>query len=707
MRVRRGVATIILGLVIAAIGFAVTSSQELRRPNDIVWQVVASGSALKSVYVTAHGRRGWAVGDNGLIVATEDGGGHWTRQTSSTESNLLGVAFAADGRRGWAVGQNGSIVATEDGGGRWTPQTTSIDNDLSGVAFAADGRRGWAIGDNGSIVATEDGGGHWTRQTSSTENNLSAVAFAADGRHGWAVGQNGSILATEDGGEYWTPQTSSTENDLLGVAFAADGRRGWAVGENGSILATEDGGGQWTRQTSSTDNDLLGVAFAADGRRGWVVGNKGSIVATEDGGGHWARQTSSTENTLRGVAFAADGRRGWAVGENGSIVATEDGGGHWTRQTISTNNDLLGVAFAADGRHGWAVGQMGSILLPLERTDLDKPSIKLVQSALNGKIEIIFILHSDPWLPVWASRIEARTEKRGWSPVGLAAAEPVTGGNLRWRLSWKPADQDFRPGDTIQLRVLIYTGAIDPIPEILGSLVFDPWWERLWRDHQTAIIAGGVPFGLFVVYASAFLLVLLFAPARLAGVGSAPLDGIPAPTGNLAFAWGLVRKLWETVLLLWLCRNRRVRRAWVGEYAGGRSKLGDLGKFARERFVNEPEVLDAWVNARVARVRDALDALELYGQRQIYIPLPVRVGMARVAERPDAAMLRETFTRPRAVVCIVGGGGSGKSTLACAMARWAISDDPTERLAPQRMVPVFIVNDTRSLEAAAVPAMPW
>jgi hypothetical protein len=151
------------------------------------------------------------------------------------------------------------------------------------------------------------------------------------------------------------------------------------------------------------------------------------------------------------------------------------------------------------------------------------------------------------------------------------------------------------------------------------------------------------------------------------------------------------------VLLLWLCRNRRVRRAWVGKYATGQSTLGDLGKFARERFVNEPEILDAWVNGRVTRVRHALDALELYGQRRIYVPLPVRVGTARMVERPDAAMLRQTFTRPRAVVCVVGGGGSGKSTLACALARWAMSDDPSERLAPQRMVPVFIVNDTNDL----------
>jgi hypothetical protein len=407
-----------------------------------------------------------------------------------------------------------------------------------------------------------------------------------------------------------------------------------------------------------------------------------------------------------GVAFAADGRNGWAVGDNGTILATEDGGVHWSPQISSTSNFLLGVAFTADGRHGWAVGENGTILASLERPRLDPSSVKLAQSALSEDIEVSFVLHSDPRLPIWASYIEARTEKRSWSLVGLTTTKAALSGNARWRVSWKPADEDFRSGDTIQHRAVIYAGLTSPITQMLGSVAFDPWWSRLWRDHQTAVLAVGAPFGLFALYASGFLLVLLFAPARLATVGSAPLDGIPVPTGNLAFAWALLRRLWETVLLLWLCRNRRVRRAWVAQYATGRAKFSDLGKFARERFVDEPELLDAWVNARVAQLRDALDALELYQQRQIYVPLPVRAGTTRMVERPDARMLLDTFSRPRrAVVCIVGGGGSGKSTLACAIARWAMSDDPTERLAPQRMVPVFVVNDTTDLTATVAGAL--
>src|SRR5262249_10779820 len=40
------------------------------------------------------------------------------------------------------------------------------------------------------------------------------------------------------------------------------------------------------------------------------------------------------------------------------------------------------------------------------------------------------------------------------------------------------------------------------------------------------------------------------------------------------------------------------------------------------------------------------------------------------------------------------------STLACALARWAFSDDSDERLAPHRMVPVFVVQETTNLVEA-------
>jgi hypothetical protein len=59
--------------------------------------------------------------------------------------------------------------------------------------------------------------------------------------------------------------------------------------------------------------------------------------------------------------------------------------------------------------------------------------------------------------------------------------------------------------------------------------------------------------------------------------------------------------------------------------------------------------------------------------------------------------LRPAFSKERTVISIIGGGGSGKSTMACAIARWAIADDPGERPAPHRMLPVFVTEETTNL----------
>src|SRR6516164_6382536 len=101
----RGVAAVILSVIIAVSGLSVSSSEELERPNHIVWQVMLAGQKLNSVYIAEDGRHGWVVSQTGTILATEDGGSHWTPQ-GLPSSDLWGVAFAADGLHGWVVGSN-------------------------------------------------------------------------------------------------------------------------------------------------------------------------------------------------------------------------------------------------------------------------------------------------------------------------------------------------------------------------------------------------------------------------------------------------------------------------------------------------------------------------------------------------------------------------------------------------------------------------
>ena len=322
---------------------------------NAMWRLDGVTTDIHGVFALPDGRHAWAVGSNGTILATADGGASWGPQTSNTTEDLYSVAFV-DAQRGWAVGRRGMILATADGGASWAPQTSNTTKSLNSVAFV-DQQRGWAVGRRGTILATADGGASWAPQTSHTTEDLYSVAFV-DQQRCWAVGRRGMILATADGGASWAPRTSNTTELLRSVAFV-DAQRGWAVGWNGTILATADGGASWGPQTSHTTERLESVAFV-DQQRGWAVGRNGPILATVDGGASWAPQTSNTTESLFSVGFV-DQQRGWAVGSNGTILATADGGASWAPQTSHTTEYLYSVAFV-DAQRGWAVGANGRIL---------------------------------------------------------------------------------------------------------------------------------------------------------------------------------------------------------------------------------------------------------------------------------------------------------------------------------------------------------
>jgi photosystem II stability/assembly factor-like uncharacterized protein len=297
---------------------------------------------------------GWILGEEGIMLHTEDGGRTWKTQTNSLAGGfrLLGLG-SADLRSacfvsawwGWVVGRLGYILHTEDGGSHWTMQTGDTDKWLESVAFATS-QSGWVVGEGGTILHSEDGGGTWRAQDSSTKDWLNSVAFATP-QSGWAVGGIGTILHTEDAGATWKLQSSGISAELFSVAFVTP-QSGWAVGKGGTILHTGDGGRTWNAQSSGTKSRLYSVAFATL-QSGWAVGDNGTILHTEDGGATWKAQTSGSGQDLWSVAFLSP-QSGWGVGAGGTILHTEDGGSTWTQQTSGTSEALRSIAFAKPNR---------------------------------------------------------------------------------------------------------------------------------------------------------------------------------------------------------------------------------------------------------------------------------------------------------------------------------------------------------------------
>jgi photosystem II stability/assembly factor-like uncharacterized protein len=292
----------------------------------------------------------------------------WVAHDAGTPFTLNAVCFT-DASSGWAVGFNGGIFVTSDGGKIWSPQASGNTSPLNDVTFRSG--IGWVFGGEFAatwILTTTNGGGTWTPQAHTPPAVFTAGDFT-DSQHGWAVTTVGWAYRTTDGGTHWTGAATPAESewaslndiDMIGPSH------GCTVGERGYVLTTDDAGESWDVAPSGVTVSLLDADFAEG--VGWAVGEAGTILKTTDGGLHWSPQTSGTSETLDGVS-CVDAQRAWAVALDGGILATTNGGTTWTAQASGTTEQLHDVDFV-DAAHGWAVGGSGTVLV----YSVPKPSL--------------------------------------------------------------------------------------------------------------------------------------------------------------------------------------------------------------------------------------------------------------------------------------------------------------------------------------------
>jgi photosystem II stability/assembly factor-like uncharacterized protein len=301
----------------------------------------------------------------------------WNKQPSGTMAWLHAVYFV-DQSKGWAVGGNGALLITTDGGQSWKVTSRVTDDALRDVYFS-DERNGWLVCERNIyqlktndeprtyLMRTTDGGATWSRVNvigRDVDARLVRALFTSEGR-AWAFGEAGVLYRTDDDGENWSRQRPPTRYLLLGGMFL-NAQQGWLVGASATILRTADGGATWragTVQTAKTVN-LKDVRFNAvyfvEPRIGWAVGTGGRIFMTLDGGRTWNQQQSNVRADLYDVKFL-NASEGWAVGAEGTILHTINSGLRWTVERSGTTHPLERLFFAGRER-GWAVGFGGTII---------------------------------------------------------------------------------------------------------------------------------------------------------------------------------------------------------------------------------------------------------------------------------------------------------------------------------------------------------
>ncbi|MDD5570672.1 MAG: YCF48-related protein, partial [Bacteroidales bacterium] len=145
---------------------------------------------------------------------------------------------------GFAVGMNGTIIKTTDGGDFWVKLTSFTTNTLNGLSFINDSIC-YIAGNNGKIYKTENAGSDWDSLYNFTNENLNDVFCYENGKC-YAVGNNGVIFKSSED-TIWSSQISNTLLPINSIFFL-NSDTGYVVGNSGLILRTTDGGTDFVKE---------------------------------------------------------------------------------------------------------------------------------------------------------------------------------------------------------------------------------------------------------------------------------------------------------------------------------------------------------------------------------------------------------------------------------------------------------------------------
>ena len=323
----------------------------------------------------------------GTVVTASDVG-----PKSHDEASLRGVTFI-DPDRGWAAGDRGTVLYTEDRGESWNPQPSGTTVSLADIAMY-NSKRGLAIGGYyqgytqlsiGEVIITDNGGQSWRQIAGHDLPRLRQLIIGPGGMciavGDWSPVHLTSVFASRNGGQTWQPQPCKIFGAAVSIAGTVDDYL--VLSDQGEVVRFRNDlnpqslfppGGEWQLVAGRENQRILvgerGMIESQDQGETWQVNPKHLEAATAFAPASielgetataaiwknevWAASdANSSMVTFRPASVDAvphqaqasirriirlDGDRGWAVGDFGLILATRDAGKSW--RTLRGGNRL-------------------------------------------------------------------------------------------------------------------------------------------------------------------------------------------------------------------------------------------------------------------------------------------------------------------------------------------------------------------------------
>lgn len=228
-----------------------------------------------------------AVGLSGKILRIDPVSERIERIFTPTNQNLQDIAIWDD-ERAVAVGNDGVILVSDDGGTLWEQVVNVPRSEIANKLFrvrASAGGVAVASGEMGALFMTQDFGTTWIRIREEEDLAWNDIALVDESRF-VVVGEFGRMLISEDGGATWTELPELVSSSLMSVAFR-DAHNGVAVGLEGVILTTRDGGRNWIQADADVTEHLFDVTWDAISRRWIGAGALGRWISADAATQRW------------------------------------------------------------------------------------------------------------------------------------------------------------------------------------------------------------------------------------------------------------------------------------------------------------------------------------------------------------------------------------------------------------------------------------
>ncbi|MFV8817747.1 YCF48-related protein [Haliea sp. E17] len=353
------------GTVVGAADFALMLPGA---PHSLLLDIASAGARLVEV------------GERGHILYSEDQGQSWVQSRVPT-SVMLTRVFFIDDQRGWAVGHDGNILSTADGGVHWEMQREG----LSAQAQINEERLARARGEVAALRGQADGTGEVGSESS--DDPLQAAEHALEvarqamadpvyppplmsvwfsgADQGWAAGAFGTLLRTSNGGRHWDDWSWKVNNpDELhfnGVVGDGEGNL-YLASEWGTVFRSSNSGETWQAGETGYDGSFFGVLVNPASQSVFAYGIQGTVYRSRDRGKNWEALDTPARDSLFGATCSSAGTLVF-VGDNGSAIASDDDGDHFRVLATPDRRRLTGVTALGAGRFA-ATGEGGSVTLP-------------------------------------------------------------------------------------------------------------------------------------------------------------------------------------------------------------------------------------------------------------------------------------------------------------------------------------------------------